>query len=211
MDGLGRAIGAGVPIQFNGETVILEGVTIGDFGVIEQHLLAQRPNPMDLARPQAMEFIREAALMAPGIEIRKARIALLESLPKPLANEKVELTELQAAVAVDESVKAEYVSMAEKLMADARTEAMRKNKISPREVAAWIDTVEGLTFTLWMKLGKRYPGKYSLEQTQQIMQSMHDSDQDRLKKLRDQASGLDSLGNSTGPTLTAAEAGPTGG
>ena len=211
MDGLGRAIGAGVPIQFNGETLILDGVTVGDFGLIEQHLLAQRPNPMDIVRPQAMAFMREATLLIPVVAARQKRIEALQALPKPNGKESAELSELQAAISVDEAMRSECIAMAEKLMADARTEAMKKNKIPPREVAAWLDTVEGVTFTIWLKLDQKYPGKYTLQQTQAIMQAMHESDRERVKKLRDQASAFDELGNSTGPTSKAATVGPTGG
>ncbi len=212
MDGLGRAIGAGVPIQFNGETLILDGVTVGDFGLIEQHLLAQRPNPLDLARPQAMEFIREAAKLSAGITLRQARLAVLEKLPKPLATEKKEAESLTESIAYDEAVRSEYIAMAEKLMAEARTEAMKKNKMPPREVAEWLDTFDGAAFTIWLKLDQRYPNRFTLKQTHEIMQAMQGADLENIKRLRDQASGFDALGNSTGPTSATATVGrSTGG
>ncbi len=210
MDGLGRAIGAPVPIEFNGETLLLDGINVEDFGTIEQHLLAQRPNPLDLARPQAQEFIKSAAALAPGVELRKRRLATLEAVEKPNNGEAEEAAALRSSVTMDEYLMREYVAMAEKVMADARTEAQRKNKVPAQEVAAWLDSLEGLTFSLWLKLGQRYPNRFTLKQTQQIMGAMHRKDVERLQSLRDQASGLDERGNSTGPASEAAT-GPTGG
>lgn len=48
MDGLARASGAPVPFSFRGETYLLAGLTLNDFGVMEQHLLAQKPNPVKI-------------------------------------------------------------------------------------------------------------------------------------------------------------------
>jgi hypothetical protein len=50
MDGVARPSGAGVTITFGGETLILEALTLKDFGLIENHLLSQRENPLMVVR-----------------------------------------------------------------------------------------------------------------------------------------------------------------
>jgi len=179
MDGLGRAIGAGVPIQFSGETLILDPVTVSDFGLIEQELLSRRPNPMDLTRKEAQAFILDAAKLGSSAE--------------------------------DEFLRKQYIAMAEKIMADGMAAARKANGIKPTEVAEWLDTFDGVQFTLWLKLDQRYPDRFfTLDKIKEVMQSMQEDEIERLKKLRDQASGLDELGNSTGPTSKAPGAGQTG-
>lgn len=178
MDGLGRAAGSGVPIEFGGETLILNRITIRDFGLIEQHLLKDRPNPIDAARKEAQQFILDAA-------------GLKDS-------------------AQDEFLRKQYIAMAEKIMADGLAAARKSNVMKPQEVAEWIDTLPGLQFTIWLKLDQRYPGKFSMEKVGEIMEKLADGEVDRLKKLRDQAAGVDELGNSTGPTSGTLVAGQTG-
>jgi hypothetical protein len=47
VDALCRAIGAGIPVTLASRTYLLAPLTLGDLGVIEHHLLAQRLNPIE--------------------------------------------------------------------------------------------------------------------------------------------------------------------
>ena len=192
MDGLGRAIGAGVPVEFDGKTLIFEPMNYKDLGVVEQHMLAIQPSVKDLleeARAQAREFIAMAAE---------------ERFKPPGDNVDVERREF---------VSQNYLAMAEKVMASALAAARKINFISRADVVAWIDSFEGLTFSYWLKFDQRYPGRFSLEKIQEIVQAMGETGFNKLCRVRDQASGFDELGNSTGPTSPqrAETAGPTGG
>lgn len=152
MDGLGRAVGAGVTLKFGEREIILEPLTLRDFGLIEQHLLSQRRSPLDLVK----DVVRD--------------------LPPELAKS---------------------------LLEQAYEDAKKGNTISPQEIAEWIDTFDGMAYSLWLSLEKRYPGEYQLTDVHDVMQQMMESDEsvmERLKALRDQASGLDERGNSTGGT-----------
>jgi len=212
MDGLGRAIGAPVPIQFNGETLLLDGVQIEDFGTVEQHLLAERPKPLEIARPESVAFIREAAALVPEISSLESQLARLDeqptNVPEQLSRRKAVSDKLLSTMFVRDQL----LGIAEKLLSDARRDACKKNYIPAKEVGAWLDSLEGLVFSVWMKLDQRYPQRFSLTETCRIIQAMTQQDRERLKSLRDQASGFDDLGNSTGPTSTETTmAGPTGG
>lgn len=66
MEGLARAIGAGIPVALAGATYLLAPLTLGCFGIIEQLLLSRRETPIDLAvrmcerlknRPEAQEIV----------------------------------------------------------------------------------------------------------------------------------------------------------
>lgn len=94
--------------------------------------------------------------------------------------------------------------LAEKLLERAYEDAKKNNKIPPEEVAAWIDTVEGVGFTIWLSLSKRYGSEYPMELCMDIVQQLAEDNIEGLEKLkeqRDMASTLDEAGNSTGPTL----------
>jgi len=49
-DGIAGPTGAGVPVEFGGETLILDPLTLKDFGLIERHLLRRRKNPLEVVR-----------------------------------------------------------------------------------------------------------------------------------------------------------------
>lgn len=162
MEGLGRAAGSGVPIRLRGETVILPPLNLKDMGVIEQHLLKTRPNPL------------------------KAAVEVIKDLPHDLARE---------------------------LLFKAHDDARRGNSVTAQEVALYLDTLSGLGFSLWTALKKEYGEKYSLDDVYDAVESLGTEDVQDLKDARDQASGVDELGNSTGqdhPT-PAAEESPVGG
>lgn len=61
MDGLGRPAGAGLTIEFNGETLILSPLTLKDFGLIEQHLLSKRTNPLEMVKQHLADMPIEVA------------------------------------------------------------------------------------------------------------------------------------------------------
>jgi len=89
----------------------------------------------------------------------------------------------------------------------ALKQAAKSNRISSEEMKEWLDTREGVAFTLWQCLEKSYPGQLTLEDTNDILQKMAEDKFAEMLAKRDQASGMDALGNSTGPTAGSA-AGP---
>ncbi len=162
MEGLGRAAGSGVPITLRGETVILPPLNLKDMGVIEQHLLKTRPNPL------------------------KAVMEVVNELPHDLARE---------------------------LLFKAYDDVRRGSSVTTEDVALYLDTLSGLAFSLWVALKKEYGDKYKLDDVYDAVESLGTEDVQDLKDARDQASGVDELGNSTGqdhPTPKAEES-PVGG
>ena len=149
MDGVARAAGSGVSIEFNGRTLILAPLSLKDFGLIENHLLSQQLNPLDLVK------------------------VVVKDLPPELAAG---------------------------LLRDAYKDAKQMNMISAAAVAEWIDTFDGMAYTMWVCLNKTYPNEFELADVVQIMQELTEDELERMKNLRDQASGIDELGNSTGET-----------
>jgi hypothetical protein len=74
------------------------------------------------------------------------------------------------------------------------------SEIPAQEVQNWIDSNEGLVFTLWLSFEKKYPGEFSPEDMLEVITSqMTDEEVAKLVAARDQANGLDSAGNETGP------------
>jgi hypothetical protein len=61
MDGLGRTSGAGKTITIGGKDFFLEPLTLRDFGVVEQHLLSKRPNPLKIVGEAAKDMPPEIA------------------------------------------------------------------------------------------------------------------------------------------------------
>ena len=144
MDGLAKPAGSGIPIKFNGEDLVLDALGIEDLGVIENHLLSKRKNPLDVAK-QAF----------PG-------------LPPELA---------------------------EKLLERAYTDALKVAVVTTQEVFEYIDTLEGMRYTIWLALEKRYPGRFSLDKIGAVLDQMDDEALEELKNKRAISSGLDQLGN----------------
>lgn len=66
------------------------------------------------------------------------------------------------------------------------------------EVQQWIETREGVSFTLWLTLSRRYPGEFVLEDMMEIIMLLAEEQVEELIKRRDQANGLDAAGNETG-------------
>lgn len=77
------------------------------------------------------------------------------------------------------------------------------NKVPVQDVYDWLDSVEGLIFTTWLCLKKNHP-QVTIQDAEGIMNAIG---RQELLRLRDQASGTDVRGNSTGPNQE--ETGPT--
>lgn len=150
MEGLGRAAGSGVPINFRGETIILPPLDLEDLGTIEQHLLRTRPDPLQRVQ------------------------AVIKDLPENLARELVE---------------------------KAYEDGKKLNTISAAEVGDYLDSINGLAFSVWLALQKRYGDKFSHKNVYNVLNQLTAEELEELRRARDQASGLDDRGNSTGPAL----------
>jgi len=89
--------------------------------------------------------------------------------------------------------------LAEKLATRAYEDAMKVDEIPAEEVAEWMDTLDGMSFTIWLALEKRYPARFSIKDCYAIMEKMAEDDLERLKQQQLMSSGLDERGNSSGP------------
>ena len=93
----------------------------------------------------------------------------------------------------------------DRLLDKAYVDATKANKATQKEIQEWIDSPEGICYTLWISLQKRYP-----DMTHELIEQLVDKmGEDTLKELmneRDKASGLDQRGNSTGRTSDPSEA-----
>lgn len=147
MDGLSRAIGAGMPVKIGENTYMLSPLTLEDFGLIENEMLAKRPNPMQ----RVME--------------------VYEKLPEALRD---------------------------KFLERAYQDAKRTNKIPAAEVAAYVDSIEGMMLSMWLSIKKCHP-EITREKMNEIMRSLSPKDVEAMRESRDIASGIDQMGNSTGP------------
>lgn len=147
-DGLARVAGGGVPIEFDGQMIVLEPLTMKDFATIEQHLLSKRQNPLDMVKSR------------------------LEGLEPEVQKHLLEL---------------------------AYQDSKRMTTISPAEVGGFMDTVDGLAFTIWLCVQRSHPGRWTLENVENYVKSQSVLGIQNMLRARDQASGLDELGNSTGP------------
>lgn len=150
-DGLARVAGGGVPIEFDGETLILPSLTLRDFATLEQHLLAKRENPLDVVREKMAGL---------SLEVQKHLIDV------------------------------------------AYADMRRNTTVSPEEVDAYMGTTEGLAFTIWLALSRGYPGRWTLEQIENKINDMDVKSVHKMLRARDQAAGIDELGNSTGQVQT---------
>lgn len=74
----------------------------------------------------------------------------------------------------------------------------RQTTVSAQEVSEFIETTEGLAFTLWLCFGRSHPGRWKLDYIKEKIETMSMPDVMVMLRARDQASGLDEMGNSTG-------------
>lgn len=151
MEGVSRPAGSGVPIEWKGETLVLEPLGLKQWGEIEQYLLKQKPDPIKVAA----RIKKELGPLAPETE--------------------------------------------EKLTAEAYRDARQGNYATEQEVMTFARSQQGLAFCFWLCFERRYPGRFKLQETTEVIDSM--SPQELEEKFNEllQASGLDQRGNSTGP------------
>ncbi len=188
MDGLSRVTGAPVTIRFQGEDLFLDPITLQDYGAIEQHLLRlPRPNVMALAE-EAVDQLND-----------RAQGKINKLLAEPFKDD----SDKEAAVAKAKTISDTAKQRSEALLSRALDAAKKNNTIAQDEISGWIDSVAGLSFCLWLKLSQRYPGRFSLEDVSEIIGQYGEDQRAQLIKDRDQASGSDQLGNSTGPAPAA--------
>lgn len=147
MDGSGRALGAGFPIELGGTKYMLSPLTVKELGSCEQYLLSQRKTPLQIARENMAG----------------------------LSDEDKEIL-LRAAI----------------------KETRSSSKIPAEEVKRWIDTLEGSKYTIWMMIRKNHP-EMTMERVSELIDKMLDEYGEQaiaeLLAKRDQASGIDDLGN----------------
>lgn len=149
MSELALPIGSGISIKWEGQTYILEPLTLKDFGVIEHECLRRK-------RDTKMQTV----------------VSLYGKIPDEM-----------------------FVAQLDKVRAESE-----KMVVADVEVQEWIDsTRDGLCFTLWLALDRRYPGKFSLERMLEVMYAQVTEEQmAALLAARDQACGLDDAGKDTG-------------
>ncbi len=179
MDGLARASGAGVPIEFDGETLILDPIVLNDYGIIEQHLLKRtRPNIIALATEVADDISAKAETAA--------ELALKDNPNDP------------TAIAAAKEILSRAQKKADALMNKAFAETRKTNTITQDEAMSFIDSAPGLAFCIWLKFSQRYPNRFPLEKVNEIVQQYSDTKRRELLAARDQASARDLSGNLTG-------------
>ena len=88
----------------------------------------------------------------------------------------------------------------EKMLHDSLVAGRKLSVVSSEELAEYLDSIEGLVMTIWLGFEDRYPGKYSKTDVMHIIQGLDEDEKLRLFQDRDQAMGMDELGNSTGRT-----------
>lgn len=82
-----------------------------------------------------------------------------------------------------------------------------KLTVTDAEVSQWMDgEKEGICFTLWLSLEKKYPGKLKLDEMLDVMyEQVDDEELMKLVNARDQVNGLDAAGKDTGLAEVPAE------
>lgn len=90
--------------------------------------------------------------------------------------------------------------LVEKMVESSMAAARKLAIVSDEEFAAYIDTLDGLAMSIWLALDRRYPKRFTKDDVVQIVKNMDRQGQEKLFRVRDQAAGMDELGNSTGRT-----------
>jgi hypothetical protein len=85
----------------------------------------------------------------------------------------------------------------EKLLTQAYRDATNVSKASPQEISEWLDTRDGVVFSIWLSLRKNHP-ELTKEMAEAAIQQMGEEQLKNIAESRDVASGVDELGNSTG-------------
>ena len=89
-------------------------------------------------------------------------------------------------------------SMAKALIDRAYDDMKAGNTVSSQEVAAYMDTFDGIAFTIWISLRKD-DDTVTLDEVTESLHAMNEADVSSIAADRDFVSGLDERGNSTGP------------
>ena len=71
------------------------------------------------------------------------------------------------------------------------------NKATSQEIADWMDSSQGVIFSVWLSLRKNHP-ELTREDAEKVINKMGQQELEKLAEQRDVTSGLDELGNSTG-------------
>jgi hypothetical protein len=88
----------------------------------------------------------------------------------------------------------------EKMVSDSMAAGRKLNVVTDRELAEFIDTIDGVILTFWLAFERKYPKKFTKDQVASVIQSMDAEGRKELMDVRDQATGWDDRGNSTGRT-----------
>lgn len=89
-------------------------------------------------------------------------------------------------------------ALAREMLFKAYDDARKAEKISDVEVDAFMNTIKGVAYQLWLSLRHNYQDKYSLEDVLKGLDDMTQDDLEAMLAAMKQASGTDDLGNSTG-------------
>ena len=85
------------------------------------------------------------------------------------------------------------------LLTQAYRDAMEVNKATSEEIAQWLDTPAGISFSAWISMRKNHP-ELSREEVDDLLGTLNQQQLEHIAEQRDVASGTDELGNSTGRT-----------
>jgi hypothetical protein len=172
MDGISRAAGSPVHISFQGRDYRIYGLVAEDWGTVEQYILSQRPNVLAIAQNAAIETAERAEQHA-------------LTLPDQAARERY-LKQVQRVI--------------DKSMEIAVASARENNTVSGEEVFEFLQTPRGVAFMFWVAFEKSYPGQFKLNDMYAIFETMAEETREKLASQLGAASGVDAVGNSTGPT-----------
>ena len=78
----------------------------------------------------------------------------------------------------------------EQIIDRAMARAERSAKVGPDEVGEWLDTRDGAAFTLWVMLGKTNPGRFKLDEIQEVLEHATPAEMEDVIRRRDQAANL---------------------
>lgn len=99
--------------------------------------------------------------------------------------------------------------MQDRIVKEATTQARASNTVSPHELGLWMDTYEGMQYTFWMSIRGNHPEFEHLEDAAKLftewMEEVGEQAIKEYQRKRDQSSGTDMMGNSTGRTMTETE------
>lgn len=187
MDGLGRAVGAGVSF----EAPVLKVKEDGTFTVI-----AELDESGNVKRdPQTGEIVPKMKTyeLSP---LKLSDFGFIEQLilaKRPTAD--------GALLPLLEKLKPTHAEML--LTVAYQDQKAGYNKVSRKELADYVDTIEGQVVTFWITLRKKHPEIDSIEKARFLFDKLGEEAQREFVRRRNLASGTDQMGNSTGQTPAA--------